>query len=134
MKYRFLPHTADIKFQANGKTLNEVFKNAALALANYITKGKKIKGKKTKIIQLKGTDKESLFYAFLDELIFLLDAESFVLSEIKVKINKLFLTAELKGDDATLYSNLNHIKAATYAEMYIKKTSQGFQAQAVLDV
>ena len=31
MKFKFLSHTADIKFQANGKTLNEVFKNSARA-------------------------------------------------------------------------------------------------------
>ena len=31
MKFKYLPHTADIKFQAFGKTLDQAFENAALA-------------------------------------------------------------------------------------------------------
>src|SRR3990167_5746374 len=32
MKYKFLPHTADIIFEAYGKTLESLFENSALAL------------------------------------------------------------------------------------------------------
>ena len=40
MKYKFLEHTADIKFQAFGKTFEQAFENSALAVANIISKDK----------------------------------------------------------------------------------------------
>lgn len=135
MKYKFLSHTADIKFQAFGKSLNEIFENSALAVSNYLSREKKIKLTQTKNIQIESNDNNSLFYKFLDELIYLLDAESFIISNAKVEINGNNLNAQLKGDDAKNYKDLDHIKAATYAEMYIKKLPDGsFKAQAVMDV
>ena len=134
MKYRFIEHTGDIKFQVGGNTLTKIFENSALAVSHYISRGKKIKSKKGKIIEVSGTDLESLFYNFLDELIYFLDAECFVVAKAKITMRGYNLQAELYGDDTKNYSDLDHIKAATYAEMYIKKTSKGWKAQAVLDV
>lgn len=134
MKYKFLEHTADIKFQVYGKTLNEVFENAILAIAEYLSRGQKIKPSKGRIMSVSGTDYESLFYNFMDEIIYLLDAENFITTKAKVTIRGYNLQAELFGDKASNYKDLDHIKAATYAEMYIKKTDNGFEAQAVLDV
>ena len=134
MKYQFLEHTADIKFRLYGKTLNEIFENAVLAISEYISRGQKIKPSKGKVIDVSGIDYESLFYSFLDEIIYLLDAENFLVVKAKVTIRGYNLQAELFGDKASNYKDLDHIKAATYAEMYIKKTEDGFEAQAVLDV
>lgn len=134
MKYKFLEHTADIKFRAYGKTLDEVFENAVLAISDYLSRGKKIKTAKGKVIEVSGNDLESLFYNFLDELIYLLDAELFIVAKAKITIRGHNLKAELFGDNSKNYKDLDAIKAATYAEMYIKKTPQGFEAQAVLDV
>src|SRR3989344_179933 len=135
MKYKFLEHTADIKFQIYGKTLNEVFENSVLAVAEYVSRGKKIKARKGKIINVSGNDLESLFYNFLDELVYLIDAENFVAAKAKVTIFGYNLKAELFGDSTNNYKDLDHIKAATYAEMYIKKLpDENWEAQAVMDV
>ena len=40
VKYKFLQHTADMKFQAFGKSLEECFSNASYALVEIITKDK----------------------------------------------------------------------------------------------
>ena len=134
MKYRFLNHTADIKFQVYGKDLNEIFENAVEAVAEYISRGQKIKTSKGKVIEVFGNDLESLFYKFLDELVYLLDAEDFIAAKAEVTIRGYNLKAELFGDNASNYKDFDAIKAATYAEMYIKKTPKGFEAKAVLDV
>jgi len=131
--FKFLEHTADIKIRAQGKTINEVFENCALAISNFLSRGKPVKTKIKKKIKVEGTDNESLLYAFLDELIFLLDAENFVVAKASVKIKGGKLEAALTGDKARNY-DLDHIKAATYAEMYVKKTKSGFEAQFVMDV
>lgn len=134
-KFTFLSHTADIKFQAFGKTLEECFENSGLATANSIFDGK-VKNKKIKKIKVKGNNLISLLYNFLDEVIYLFDAENFLIGELKVKINKNVLKAELNGDDAKSYnkSKMDHIKSVTYSEMFVEKVDAGFVCQVVLDV
>ena len=134
MKYKFIEHTGDIKIQVYGKTLNEVFENSVIAISEYISRGKKIKSAKGKTVDVSGNDLESLFYNFLDELIYLIDADNFISVKAKVAIRGNNLHAELFGDSASDYKELDQIKAATYSEMYVKKTPAGWEAQAVLDV
>ena len=69
MKYKFLSHTADIKFKAFGNSIEEVYENSALALTNIMHKGN-VKPKKRKKIIITGHDKENLLYEFLEEFLF----------------------------------------------------------------
>lgn len=135
MKFKYLKHTADIKFQAYGSSLEKLFENSALAMFNAMYKGE-IKGKIKKKIKVKGKDLLSLLYNFLEELLFLVDSENFFLSSVKVKINreKLKLEAELKGDKAGNYPISLDVKAVTYNEMFVKKIKDKYVCQVVLDV
>lgn len=138
-KFKFLEHTADIKFQAYGKSLEEAFSNSALAMFNAMYSGK-VSRKIKKKISVKGKDNESLLYNFLEELLFLLDTKNFFLSSIKVKINEKKLEAELEGDKAGNYKIDLDVKAVTYNSMFVKKLNQGsatpikWVCQVVLDV
>ena len=132
-KFKFMKHTADIKFQSYGKTLSEAYENAALAMFNVMYEGKVKRDKKRKI-NVKGKDLENLLYNFLEELLFLLDTENFFLSKIKVKIKNLKLRADLEGDDANNYKISSDVKAVTYNQMQIKKKKDKFICQVVLDV
>ncbi|MDO8516651.1 MAG: archease [Nanoarchaeota archaeon] len=137
MKYKFLSHTADVKFQAEGKTLEEAFSNAVLALRETIAGKIEIKGKKEKKISVKGKDFESLLYNFLEEFLVLLDADDFLVSKVKdIKIdkNKFKLNAVVLGDKASDYKFSNAVKAVTYNEMFIKVDKNKNTVQVVLDV
>lgn len=135
-KFQWLPHTADIKFRVFGKSLEEIFENSALAVSEFLSKGKKVKAKKRKTISLvsSSSDLNLLLYKFLDELIFFLDAENFLVSKAEVEIKDEHLKAIIYGDKASDYKDLDHIKAATYSEMYVKKINNKWEAQAVMDV
>ncbi|MEK6917853.1 MAG: archease [Nanoarchaeota archaeon] len=136
MKYKFLPHTADIKFQAFGKTIEEAFENSALAMLSDIY-NKKIKETKKIKIKVKGQDFESLLYNFLEEFLFLLDSKRFLVSKVKkIKIDKknFKLEAEISGDDAKNYGFTNTVKAITYNSMFIKNKNKKWVTQVVLDV
>ena len=67
MKYRFMEHTADTKFQAFGKTLEESFSNAAIAMFEVLLETKKVEKKLTKKIKLESHDKENLLYKWLED-------------------------------------------------------------------
>lgn len=136
MKFRFFEHTADIKFRAFGKTLEEVFKNSALAMFRSMYNGE-IKSTRKIKIKTKGKDLESLLYSFLEEFLFFLDSEEFFASEIReIKINqkKMEIEAEVWGDDARNYKRHLDIKAVTYNEMFVKKEKGKWVSQVVLDV
>ncbi|MDO8459597.1 MAG: archease [Nanoarchaeota archaeon] len=133
-KFEFFEHTADIKFRAYGKNLEEAFENSASAFSFHVSRGGKIKSNKIKEINLEGADLEALFYGFLDELIYLLDAEGFIVVKAKLSIDENKLKGKLYGDEVKKYKDLDHVKAATYAEMYLKKVKTGWEVQAVLDV
>src|SRR3989344_7095732 len=136
MKFKFLPHTADRKFQAFGKTIEEVFKNSALALFKTIY-DEKISEKKKFKIYAKGKDLENLMYNFLEEFLVLIDSKNFLPAKIiNFKLNKktLKIKAEVVGDDAENYNISEHVKVITYNEMFIKKIKNKFVSQIVLDI
>jgi len=134
-KYKFLEHTADVKFQAFGKNTDEVFENSALALKEAICGKIKVKDKKEKTINVKGKDFESLLYNFLEEILYFLDAENFLIAKIKkIKIDKMKLTATVIGDNSSNYKFTNEVKAVTYNEMFVKEERGKWTAQVVLDV
>jgi len=133
-KYKFLDHTADIKFQAFGKSLKEVFENSVLAVSEVIAKEKKGKERKIKEIIIKERDNEAMLQNLLEEVIYLFDSKGIVVSKAKIVINKKKLNVELYGSSAKNYKELNHIKAVTYSEMFVKKIKDKWVAQVVLDV
>jgi SHS2 domain-containing protein len=132
-KFKFLEHTADVKFQAFGKTIEEVFENSGLALINSQYKGK-IKAVKKKKIKVKGKDNEALLYNFLEDILILLE-KGFLTSKIKVKIKDKTLSAELTGDSTKNYEISVDVKAVTYNQMFVREEKKGkWIAQVVIDV
>jgi SHS2 domain-containing protein len=135
VKFKFLEHTADVKFQAFGKTIEEAFKNSALALKKTIVREINVKEKVSKKFSIKGKDNEKKLYCFLEELLFLLDAENFLFSKVKkIKMNNEKLEAEVLGDNALNYKFKNDVKAITYNQMFVKFEKGIWKTQVVLDV
>jgi SHS2 domain-containing protein len=138
-KYKFLEHTADVKFQAFGDTMEEAFSNAALALAETMTKGVKVTEKVKWNIDSTGKDYSALLYNFLEEFLFLLDTQHFILSRVvKISINEEELEAEIIGDNAAEYKISNDVKAITYNQMFVKQEviegKNKWVCQVVVDV
>ncbi len=135
-KYKFLPHTADMKFQAFGKNIEKCFANAVYALEEIISKDK-IEKEIKKEIRISGKDIQGLLYNFLEEFLFLLDSEGFIVSKIdkmKIDLKKFKLIAVISGDNINKYKTIRDVKAITYNEMFIKKKNNKFIAQVVVDV
>ncbi|MCK4967511.1 MAG: archease [Candidatus Aenigmarchaeota archaeon] len=138
-KYEYLEHTADAKFKAYGKTLESAFSNSALAVFNIIVDTKKVDSKIKKEIKLSGKNKESLLFDFLDELLFFLDSENFILHEVLDieiinKNDEFLLSANVVGDEINeKYEVAGIVKAITYNEMEIIKKNGSWVITAVVD-
>jgi SHS2 domain-containing protein len=138
--YEFLPHTGDTKFRAHGRSLEEAFAHAALAVTAVITDPEEIEPVEEKTIRIESEDKHALLYDFLEQFLILLDSEDFLLHsvaslQIERKNGMFRLNAEIVGDtDLTKYRTETHIKAVTYQEMEIKEEDDGYMLQVVLDI
>lgn len=138
MRYKFLSHTADIKFRAFGESVEKVFENSALALAESISQ-EKINSCEVFEIEVEGKDLENLLYNFLEEFLVFFDSDNFILSKVNsLSIEELdssySLNAEVWGDDVSKYEASDHIKAITYNDMFVKKEGSYWISQVVLDV
>lgn len=139
-RFKFFPKTADAKFQAYGKTLEEAFANAALAMFNVMTNTEKIKPVIERKISADAESLEALLYDFLVKFLVLLDGESFVAHEIIVsKVDetdgKYSISATALGDKLNAkYEAHDNVKAVTYNEMKIKSDKKGWVLQVVCDI
>ena len=135
MKYKFFKHTADAKFRAYGKTLEETYTNAALAMFSVITENK-VKAVFSEEVFVRGKDLVSLLYNFLEELLFLFDTKSFLLARVKdIEIHDFTLSAILEGDiNIDEYEVSGNVKAVTYNEMEVIEKDGHFEILAVVDL
>ena len=139
MKYKFLPDVAiaDVAFEAYGKTLEELFENAALATESVQVDLKSVKKTETKSIEVKGDDVKDLLFNFLQELVYLKDAEQLLFSAFKVTIAKdaSMLKALCEGEQIADHHRLeSDVKAVTLHMFDIVKRGTKFVATVVLDI
>jgi SHS2 domain-containing protein len=138
--FKFFPKTADAKFQAYGKTLEEAFANAALAMFNVMTSTEKIKPIIERKISAEAESLEALLYDFLVKFLVLLDGEGFVAHEVIVsKVDetdgRYSISATALGDKlGPKYEAHDNVKAVTYNEMKIKSDKKGWVLQVVCDI
>lgn len=131
MSYEFLEHTADVKFRAEGSTIEEMFSSAADALNETIRGDIKILEQEEKSFEVVGKDMEELLYNFLEEFLFLLDGEDFLVGEVKsISVSDKKISCVVVGDKAANYKFTNDVKAVTYSEMAVKDNV----CEVVLDV
>ena len=142
MPYKILEDeaTADVAFLINGKTLEEVFHDSAIACLDTLADRKTIRPNKTLEFEIKKDSEEKLLFAMLEEVVFLKDTENMVFSDINIKISaekgKFMLKAKLKGDE------INHkkqnlrtdIKAITLHMFKLSKSAEGWEAKLVFDI
>jgi len=139
MSYELLDHTADAKFRAVGKSLEEVFSESVRAFAEIVGADPGA-GNDHEHITTKSESHEALLFDFLDDLIFLQDTEDRVVTHVKSisieeKQDSYILEAEVWTDPIDAGARFLDIKAPTYNEMradYEKGT--GWVLEAVLDI
>lgn len=138
--YTFLDHTADVLFQAQAPTLNQLFEQCALAVEETQVEIQKLEPKKTVTFSLEAKNVESLLFQFLDELLFYKDAEQVLFSQFQVRIKenagKFLLTCRAQGEllDVQKHQPKVDVKAITMHLFEVEKISRGWKAQVLIDI
>jgi len=138
--YTFLDHTADVLFQAEAGTLNELFQQCALALEETQVDLSKVEHKESITIKVEHKSVEGLLFDFLDDLVFYKDADLLIFSKFDVyveeKEGKYFLTCQAYGEtlDHQKHDPKVDVKAITMHLFEVKKTVEGWKAQVLIDI
>lgn len=143
MRYKYLEDVAiaDVAFEAEGKTLEELFESSGFALTNAMIKDLgQIEQKVEKSFEVEAEDVEMLLFNFLQELIFYKDAERLLFNkfglDIKQKENKWHLGAKAYGEeiDREKHELLADAKAVALHNFKVEETAQGWRATVIVDV
>src|SRR5467141_2565343 len=122
MPYKFLEEigTADIAFEAVGRDLPELFRDAADATMNVMIDNlDAIEPRETRQIELLNDKIDMLLFDFLQELIYFKDAELLLLrvrdARIEERDEKYILKADAAGEtlDTTRHHQRADVKAVT---------------------
>jgi SHS2 domain-containing protein len=127
--------TSDVLFKANGKNLEELFENSALALMSVMCDTDKVLQDKKIKIQVKGKEEKDLLYNWLQEIIATVDIEGMFFSKFKInKISNTELTAEAYGEEIIPEKGRTVVKAVTYYKFDICKIQEGYSSSVSLDI
>jgi SHS2 domain-containing protein len=135
--FEIVNHTADISIKAYGKTLKELFENAATGMFNILAELEGITFSTELEIKAEGLDKEELLIAWLDELLYNFYTKQIIFYEFDItELTDKNLTAKVKG--RFIGENKNRlkteIKAATRHDLRIEKKDDTYEVQIVFDV
>jgi SHS2 domain-containing protein len=142
--YEILEHTADLKIKVFGRTKEELFLNAVLALVDCLKPATKSLWQKIyhrrffatakRKLKISSSDLETLLVDFLSEVLYLIQTNKEVYDE--VKFDKLLdneLEAELSGKKAESFGE--DIKGVTYHSLKIEqKPDKTWEAIILFDI
>jgi len=124
MRYETLDHTADILVRCTGRTMEECFENAAYALFDQMVDMKTVKKRTKFLVEVEAENIEDRLYLFLSELLFMMDADSVVMSSFKVRFDGPKVSCEAYGEtlDLNKHGPKVEIKAITYHMMNVNES------------
>ena len=136
-KYETFDHTADVGIRVFGRTLDEVFVNAAYALFDQWTDLRKVRKKISREISVQGADREDLLVRWLGELLFLGESRGYLFKGFSIRrLDSTSLQAVARGEifDPSRHRFKTEIKAVTYHQVEIKEVDGKWEGKVVFDV
>ena len=138
--YKFLPHTTDAYVEAAGRTIEEAFAYAGVALMDTMCNARTIVGSVNERLHVEAPDEVILLHSWLELLLLKFELEHLVFSSFTLRINrnegKLRLDAEASGE---LYDKGKHgakveVKAVTLHRMEVLASDRLTVLRFILDL
>ena len=135
MAYTVLSHPGDLKLRVTARTQAALFSQTAKAMFLEMVPGLLAKkgASVTRTVKLSGTDPETLFIDFLNELLYLAQVHQEFYRRCDVTLSPKGLAAKLTGIKHSERARLE-IKAATFSELSITHERGCWVAQVVFDI
>jgi len=136
-RYEQFSHTADIGVRVFGKTLKELFENAAFAMFDILADLEGLKGEITQDFELTASNHEELLISWLDELLYNFYAKNIIFYKFEVEeLSEDVVRAKAFGRSVSENRNRlkTEIKAATYYNLKIIKKDDYYEVDIIFDV
>ncbi|MCA1960412.1 MAG: archease [Desulfomonile sp.] len=134
--WKLLEHTADIRMEVWGATIEELFAHAADGLTSLLSTGPKQPAERVLDVGIEGGDPEQLLVNFLREILFLFQVNGFVVTGSEITFpDQTRLQAKLHGRYARSDEPQpeEEIKGVTYHDLSIRR-NDGYSVRIVFDV
>ena len=135
--FEILEHPADVGFLAYGATLEELFVNSALAMISLACDLEGVRETEHHKIEAAGEDVESLLYAWLAEILAVMDAERLMLRRVTVNfLDEGRVRGMIFGEpiDRARHKTGVAIKAVTLHQFAVESVDDGWRARVFLDL
>ena len=136
-RYKLFDHTADLGVEIYGKTVTDLFANAAFAIFDIITDLKRVSSIVERKIVVKGEGWEDLLVNYLREILYMFNGEGLLLKEYPIlKIDARHLEGKVLGErfDPSKHRINTEIKAVTYHQVTVKETPDMWMGRVIFDV
>ncbi|MCH4562250.1 archease [Halomonas sp. EGI 63088] len=130
-------HGADIGVRGIGKTLEQAFEEAAVALTAVIAEPSEIRCLETCEVRCEAPDRELLLADWLNALIYEMATRHMLFCRFKVEFQGSQLLGSACGEvvDIARHRPAIEVKGATYTELAVHEDRPGeWRAQCVVDV
>lgn len=139
-------HTADVALRTWGETLADIFEQAALAMTGLMYDVQAVEPREVRSVELEAPDSELLLAAWLNELLFLLEAETFLGRDFRIdelgptddgqsRLGvRLKATVAGERDTTGRHHVRTAVKAATLHNLSVRPRNTGWEGYVLLDV
>jgi SHS2 domain-containing protein len=143
--YRQIEHTADLALELWAPTQEELLRVGARAIVDLLTgapePGMAAAGPATPVatsasrrIAIDAVDAEDRLVQWLNEVIVAAITDGFLIADADIELGESQLTAEARGQDSAGDRIVTELKSATYHDLELQSTDQGWRARVVIDV
>jgi SHS2 domain-containing protein len=140
-KFEFLEHTADVYVRAYGRTMEEAYENAALAMFETITDSNKIAQTQEETLEVEAEDQYALLYNWLEALLVKSETQNMLYSKFQIQnwketADMFKFSAKIWGEkfDPAKHPQKVAVKAITYNRMVVIKEKEAVTLEFILDI
>jgi SHS2 domain-containing protein len=129
--YRWVEHTSELELEIEAATEAAVFREALAAFAELVADEQRTDSERREL-EVRADERDSLLVAWLDELAFLAETESFVPERVtELDVGDGIVHATLRGHRG---EPRHLVKAVTLHRLLFAPDGDGWRARVVLDV
>jgi SHS2 domain-containing protein len=132
-----LEHPADVRLRIRGESLKDLLENAARGMVEVFLDPATVQNRGSFPVEADGEDAESLLINWLQEILFIFDAERFAPCRVEVTaLEEGRVIGRLGGEqfDPDRHGTRTEIKAVTWHNLELKESESGLEVTVVFDV
>jgi tRNA nucleotidyltransferase (CCA-adding enzyme) len=137
-KFELFAHGSDVGVRGRGRTLEEAFEQAALALTSIVVDLSRVQPDDEVVLSCQAPDPELLLAAWLNAVVLEMSARRRVFCRFRVRVSgdRLYATARGEVLDPQRHRPGDEVKAATLTELAVRREEGSglWVAQCVVDV